>query len=80
MILYSIVPPEVVFANAQDESPARRVEIEWKGEKVEARELGNNRYVIERLISTSPKAFLNPDLQPGTVIENFMPARGGQEN
>ena len=45
------------------------VELEYLGEKIIAIPLSNNRYKIDRIISTSPKAYLNPNLAPGTIIE-----------
>ncbi|MFZ5987299.1 MAG: YlzJ-like family protein [Bacillota bacterium] len=68
MILYSIVPPEVVFDNYDKGGGQGYIEIEYLGEKVVVMPLTNNRYMIDRVISTSPKAFLNPKLMPGEVI------------
>lgn len=68
MILYSIVPPEVVFKNFYERDDPNSVELNYLGEKVVAVPLSNNRYKIERVISTSPKAYLNPKLMPGSII------------
>lgn len=68
MILYSIVPVEVVFSACGGQEEMRPVEMEYLGEKVQVMPAGNNNFIICRIISTSPKAFLNPQLQPGTVI------------
>lgn len=68
MILYSIVPAEIVFAGSSKESGYEYLEIEYMGEKVQVSPLTNNQMVIKRVISTSPKAYLNPNLQPGTII------------
>lgn len=68
MILYSIIPAEVVFSYSDDKDN-KKVEFLWRGEKIEAISLENNRYMINRLLSTSPKAYLDPEFQPGTIIE-----------
>lgn len=75
MILYSIIPPEVVFRNFDygpgnsDINSGRKSFItDYLNEKVEVMTLSNNQFVITRLISTSPKSYLNPKLQPGSII------------
>jgi len=64
MILYSIVPPEIVFGNFDwcENQKQNYIEVDYCGEKVVVMPLSNNRYMISRVISTSPKAFLNPKL------------------
>ncbi len=69
MILYSIVPREIVFQNSGEENVGKYIEMDYMGEKVQVTPVGNNRYLINRIISTSPKAYLNPKLQPGQYIE-----------
>ena len=71
MILYSIIPGEVVMNNDYYNSHVSEntLEIDYMGERVVVSPLENNRYVIDRLISTSPKAYLNPAFQPGTIID-----------
>ena len=68
MILYSIIPHEVVFGNSEKVNDWGIMEINYLGEKVQVQPLDNNRYVIDRVITTSLKAYLNPGLQPGTII------------
>jgi len=68
VILYSIIPYEIVFGNQCSENTNSFLEIDYLGEKVQVSPLENNRYIIQRLISTSVKAFLDPRLQPGTII------------
>lgn len=69
MILYSIIPAEMVFEGFEgDDRQIGFIEMEYRGEKVLTSALGGNRYVISRLISTSPKAYLDPAFQPGTII------------
>lgn len=76
MIHYSIIPAEIVFGNNDGSDLGKFLEIEYQGERVQVLPLTNNRYEVNRIISTSPKAFLNPDLQPGSIIEGgFVPDR-----
>lgn len=70
MILYSIIPAEVVFGSGYNTQELNFVEIEYEGEKIEVAPLAGNTYKINRIISTSPKAFLNPRLMPGNIIES----------
>jgi hypothetical protein len=70
MILYSIIPAEVVFGDYERSNENKYIEIDYLGEKVQVTPLENSRYVINRIISTSPRAYINPKLQPGTVISS----------
>ena len=70
MILYSIIPADVVFDGFDSsKNNMRFVELEYMGEKIQAIPESNGEYIIARLLSTSPKAYLNPALQPGNVIK-----------
>lgn len=71
MILYSIIPADIVFNgyNQEKKEDIKYVELEYQGEKIQAIPVSNSEYIITRLISTSPKAYLRPGLQPGTVIK-----------
>lgn len=79
MILYTIMPLHAVFGDGYNNFggaynneyagyPGKCTEINYLGEKVMVYPLENNRYVINRIFSTSPKAYLNPKLQPGRII------------
>ena len=71
MILYSIMPVDIVFKNFDYGDEVKYFETEYMGEKVQVAEAGNNQYRITKIISTSPQAFLNPGLQPGCIISNI---------
>jgi hypothetical protein len=81
MILYSIIPAEIVFGDYfwQDQNGgakrSKSIEIDYFGERVEVSPLTNDQYMIKRLISTSPKAFLDPRFKPGTVIKATLTQR-----
>lgn len=68
MILYTVVPYEIIFNNNDNNDMKASMEIEYLNEKVVVTPVSNNCYRIERLISTSPKAYLNPGLMPGELI------------
>lgn len=64
MVLYTVVPPEQIFAAAENtQYEYRRV----NGSLVQgvARE---GRFTVERLISTDPSMYLNPRYSPGGHI------------
>jgi hypothetical protein len=70
MILYSVMPSEIVFGNINNENGVTDFkEITYMGEKVQVSPLTNNRFMIQRIISTKPDVFLKAGLQPGTIIE-----------
>ena len=71
MILYSIVPVDIVFRNFGYSDEVKYFEAEYMGERVQVAEEGINQYRITKVISTSPQAFLNPGLQPGCIISNI---------
>ncbi len=72
MILYSIIPVEYVFRDLSNKSEeAEYFETEYMGEKLQVARQGNDSYRIVRIISTSPKAFLNPMLQPGSILNGI---------
>ena len=64
MAHYAILP---IYEPEQD--PPSYEEINYKGHQVLAckTEMG---YVLERVYSTDPKDFMNPDLLPGCILEN----------
>jgi hypothetical protein len=59
----------VVFKDFDKINPGSYIEMEYLGEKVIVSPLTNNRYEIQRLISSSPQAYLNPEFQPGRIIQ-----------
>jgi hypothetical protein len=66
-MLYSIVPPEVIFGlppAAGTEAALREVPLARGGRLLLRR--GTAGECVERVISTDPRDFLRPELQPGT--------------
>jgi hypothetical protein len=44
------------------------MEVTLDGEQVVLLQNDNNTYSVERLISTNPRAYLKPELMPGTLL------------
>lgn len=72
MIIYSIIPSEIIFSVNGGNSKENFIEVDYKGERVFVSKHKDNEYVIERIISTSPMAFLDPETQPGTKIKGLI--------
>ena len=70
MIFHSIVPLDIVFGNPDASGAVNYSEAEYMGEKVLVSRLVNNDYVIARLLSTRPAAYLDTKLQPGAVVKS----------
>ena len=68
MILYSIVPPEVVFSENSEQGSCNNYSMDYMGEKVSATPILGGGFIITRVLSTSLKAYLDPKLQPGAKI------------
>lgn len=66
-MIYSIVPFDQILFDQQN-STGTRMEVTLDGERVVLLQNENNTYSIERLISTNPKAYLRPELAPGTLL------------
>jgi len=70
VILYSIIPPEIVFKDLEEEYYPTPLKVKYKGEIIEVIPIkkGSSDYRVERILGTSPKSFLNPSLQPGMDV------------
>lgn len=51
------------------ESDIKYEEITYKNQLILTKIVGDTQ-TIERIYSTDPKDYLNPELQPGTILEN----------
>lgn len=64
-MLFSIIPPETVFHAAGGEAPVWE-EVDLGGaRRVLVQHVGAGRVVVVRVISTEPRDYLDPALQPG---------------
>lgn len=66
--MHSIIPNEIIFGGIYGSVDSNYLEMEYLGERVQVMPVSNSQYAIQRVISTSPKAYLNPKLQPGEII------------
>lgn len=53
------------------ELPAEYVQLEYAGIEVMACKSSEG-YILERIYSTNPQDYLNPNLQPGKILENAL--------
>lgn len=68
-ILYTILPQEMVFAGYEEEGDREFHEVPMQGGSLLLEPLAKNQAKIVRVISSDPRVYLNPNLQPGTIIE-----------
>ena len=68
-MIYSIIPIEQIFYESRGE--ISHMEIMLHGERVVLLKNKDNTYTIDKLISTNPKAYLRPELMPGTLLMNI---------
>lgn len=69
MILYSIIPPELVFQGFNDYERRTHFFAEFRGERVMVTKRPDNQFEITRLLSTRPASFLDPAYQPGNLVD-----------
>ncbi|MGI6485217.1 MAG: hypothetical protein GX759_07320 [Thermoanaerobacterales bacterium] len=67
MILYTLMPREVIFDGFDKQHEYKEVEVDGIKLLIEPLEL--NKAKIVRMISTDPQDYLNPNLSPGKIIE-----------
>ncbi|MZP31145.1 hypothetical protein GTO91_15670 [Heliobacterium undosum] len=67
MILYTPVPMETIFQGTTPDVPTMSI-VSFKGRTVMAYNRGDGRYELTRLLTTEPKDYLDPELQPGREI------------
>lgn len=65
-MIHTVMPMEVIFP--PQESVSQLKEMPYSGVNLLVEQLPNGRSRIERIISSNPRDFLNPQLQPGSVI------------
>ena len=70
MLLWTIVPLEQIFNNVPDTAQLVNLfeDIEFRGVKLEVQEISPSEKRIVRIISSNPKDFLRPEIQPGMVL------------
>ena len=66
MTLWSILPTELVLENI-DKAPVYE-EIQCNNIKMLVEKIGPTQCKINRLLSTDPQDYLDPHIQPGTIL------------
>jgi len=72
VILYSIVPHELVFQGNNYMEAEKLREAYYNGERIIVAEKPDKSYEIRRLLSTNPRIFLNPIFQPGSTVDGSL--------
>ena len=70
MILWTIMPEELVFSQDIPISPYE--EIEYAGAKMMVEKVSASQCRIVRILSTNPADYLRQDIQPGIVLTGKM--------
>jgi len=68
LILYTIVPHELIF-EVEQEFSNNQENFYYKGIMVTVERMALNRYKIVNILSTDPKDYLIDEIQPGKMIE-----------
>ncbi len=68
-IFYTILPLELVFDGFEDGEDMQLYELPIPGGTLVVEPLSKNQAKIVQVISSDPQLFLNPNLQPGKVID-----------
>ncbi len=68
MILYSIIPAEVVFQTDPQSLEIKLLEADYMGKRVEVMKVSDQSYKIVRLVDTNPQTYLNPLFEPGSIV------------
>lgn len=69
MLIHSIVPNDIIFSEASNKNNAYK-HIEYKGQILEVTSMEGEGYKVRRVISTCLKSYLDPELQPGSVLKH----------
>ncbi|MCH1623727.1 YlzJ-like family protein [Fredinandcohnia quinoae] len=68
MILYTMMPREMIFPQVEEEYPVQKI-VEFNGVTLAVSQTTNLEYRIERILSTDPQHYLQQDYTPGQSIK-----------
>lgn len=74
-MLYTIIDPETIWQYCEEEKQPKQSVIDYNGIKLEVALLNHNTYIVNKIISTCPKDYLRPELQPGSKIQLILKAQ-----
>lgn len=66
MVLYTIVPEEIVFKGEEEVSASQ--EIDYNGKRILVQPIDFKSFRVVQLLSSDPSDFLITDFQPGSVV------------
>ncbi|NLW23868.1 MAG: hypothetical protein GXY91_01220 [Clostridia bacterium] len=69
-VLYTTLPLDLVLEDKSKDNEFNFQEINYNGIDMLVEPLGWHKFRIIRLYSTDPAHYLDPDLQPGSIISN----------
>lgn len=69
MLLYTIVPPEMIFDESQEELP-QEIEIKDGSVSLLCQTFPGGEMRISRIISSNPQDYLKPGWQPGSIVRH----------
>lgn len=67
MILYTIMPMEVVMHSEVPVEQNKTRIVQYEGYQLEV-SLTNGQAQVQRIFSTNPRDYLNPKIQPGSIV------------
>ncbi|WP_409294325.1 YlzJ-like family protein [Peribacillus sp. SCS-26] len=67
MILYTTVPHEQIFLTDVLHEP-QMMDIDYRGIQMQVEYMSPTCFRIDRIISTDPLHYLDPDIQPGSLL------------
>lgn len=70
MVLYTIIPEEIVFQSNEEISASQ--EIIYNGKRILVQPIDFKSFRIVQLISSDPSDYLLTDFQPGSVVTMTM--------
>ncbi|MBZ4654935.1 MAG: YlzJ-like protein [Peptococcaceae bacterium] len=68
MILYTPVPPELIWQSVNEESQPGLEELVINEVQIQVSRNHHNQIRIERILSTDPQVYLNKRFQPGMSV------------
>lgn len=73
-MLWTIVPTDMVLEGLEDLSACQ--EIAYKGRLLMVKSIGLQQVQVVQLVSSDPADYLDPELQPGRLLDRGLVAKG----
>lgn len=69
MLIWSVIPEDIVFDGIENVKAGK--EVMYQGRRLLVSPLPEGKMCIMRVISSNPRDFMDPHLQPGTIIPGW---------